>query len=58
MTKADTPTIRLDATPSGLLVRTIFMPNALPAVTMPNLFWHDTGTKYEGLHTWWLAVKE
>jgi len=53
ITEADTPTIRLGATQSGLISDPppssppIFMPDALFAATLP-IF--GTGTKYAGLH--------
>jgi len=55
ITKADTPTIRLGATPSGLVSdpppsSPIFRPDALLAVTLP-LYPGWTGTRYAGLHT-------
>jgi len=54
ITEADTPTIRLGATPFGLHPR-IFKPDALPATTLqaPTLSWLGTGIKYAGLHTQW-----
>jgi len=59
ITEADTPTIRVGVTPSGLTSdpppsSPIFMPDALPAATLP-LSWLGTGTKYAGLHTQWLG---
>jgi len=59
ITEADTPTIRLGATPSRLIsdpppssrhfsARCPFCRNP------PNLSWLGTGTKYVGLHTQWL----
>jgi len=52
MTEADTPTVRLGATPSGLISdpppsSPIFTPDALPAATLP---------KYAGLHAQWFRV--
>jgi len=51
--EADTPTIRLGTTSSGLISdpppsSPIFTPDALPAAT--NLSCLETGAKYEGLH--------
>ena len=55
ITEADTLTIWLGATPTGLISgpppsSPIFMPHALPATTPT---WLGTGTKYADLHTQW-----
>jgi len=55
ITEADTPTIQLATTPSGLISdpppsSPIFTPDALRH-NPPTLSWLGTGTKYAGLHT-------
>jgi len=58
ISESDTLTIRLGATPSGLISDP---PPSSPPFSrrMPflpsNLFWLRTGTKYAGLHTQWLG---
>jgi len=62
ITEADTPTIRLGATPSGLISdpppsSPILTPDALPAATLP--LYPGLGqapTKYAGLHTQWRGL--
>jgi len=59
--EADTPTIQLGATPSGLISDP---PPSYPHFytgypschNPPNLSWLGTGTKYAGLHTQWLGL--
>ena len=52
--EADTPTIQLGATPSGLISGPplsspiSYRPDALPAITLPLLWWLGTVTKYAG----------
>jgi len=57
ITQADTPTIRLGATPSGLISNLLpsfphfFYARCRSCRNAPNLSWLGTGTKYAGLHT-------
>ena len=58
--EADTPTIRLGATPSGLIgdpspSSLHFYAGSPSCRNPPNLSWLATGTKYAGLHTQWLG---
>jgi len=62
ISEADIPTIRLGATPSGLISdpppsSPIFTPDALLATTYPIYpgLGVGTGTKYAGLHSQWLG---
>jgi len=60
ITEADTPTIRLGATPSGLISDPLpsfphFYAGYPSCSNPPNLSWHGTGTNYAGLHTQWLG---
>jgi len=60
ITEADKPTVRLGATPSGLISDP---PPSFPRFyagcpschNPPNLSWLGTCTKYAGLHTQWLG---
>jgi len=63
ITEADTPTIWLCATPSGLISDP--PPSSLhcyagchcpSCLSPPNLSWPGTGTKYAGSHTQWLGL--
>lgn len=61
ITEADTPTIRLGATPSGLISGPLpSSPNfyaRCPSGRNPfTLSWLGTSTKYAGLHTQWLGL--
>ena len=56
ITEADTPTVRLGATPSELISdppppSPIFTPDALPVATLPISFCLRQAQKYAGLHT-------
>jgi len=56
--EADTPTIRLGATSSGLIsnpppTSPIFYAGCPSCRNPPNLSWLGTGTKYAGLHMQW-----
>jgi len=61
ITQADTPTIRMDCHP----IQTNWCPHLCHPHHFyarcpswhnpPNLSWLGTGTKYAGLHTWWLG---
>jgi len=63
ITQADAPTIWMDCHP----IQTNWCPYichphhfyaGCPSLhNPPNLFWLGTGTKYAGLHTWWLGIK-
>jgi len=58
MTEADTWTIRLGATPPGLIsdpspISPDFYMGCSSCHNSPTLFWPGTGTKYAGLHTQW-----
>jgi len=60
ITETDTPTIRLGATPSGLISdpppSSSYFYARCPSCRNPlNLSWLVTGTKYAGLHTQWLG---
>jgi len=59
ISEADTPTIRLGATPSELISDPppsppTFMPDGLPATTLRINPEFGAGTKYTGLYTQWL----
>jgi len=59
ITEVDTPTVQLVATPSELVSdpppsSPIFMPDALPATTLPIYPGSEQVQKYAGLHTPWL----
>jgi len=58
ITEADTPTIRLGATPSGLIsdpppTSPHLYAGCPSRINPPNLSWIGIGTKYVGLHTQW-----
>jgi len=56
ITEADTSTIRMDATPSGLITAHLHHPPFLCWMLFhnpPTLSWLGTGTKYVGLHPQW-----
>jgi len=57
ITEADTPTIRLGATPFGLVSDPLqhppFYAGCPSCGNPPNLFCLGIGTKYAGLHTQW-----
>jgi len=60
ITEADTPTIQLGTTPSGLISdpppsNANFYAGCPSCHNPPNLSWLGTGTKYAGLHTKWLG---
>jgi len=60
VSEADTPTIRLGATPFGLISdpppsSPHFYAGCPSCHNPPNLSWLGTGTKYAGLHTQWLG---
>jgi len=62
ISEADTPTIQLDTTPSGLINNPPpsslqFFARCPSCRNPPNLSWLGTGTKYAGLHTQWLPVE-
>jgi len=62
MTEADTPTIQLDTTPSGLIsnpppLLPHFYAGCISCRNLPNLSWLGTRTKYAGLHTQWRGCK-
>ena len=59
--QADTLTIRLGATPSGLISNPPpssphFYAGFPSCCNPPNIYWLGTGTKYAGLHTQWLGL--
>jgi len=61
ITEADTLTIQLGATPSGLISdpppsSPYFCAGCPSCCNPPNLSWLGTGTKYDGLHTQWLGI--
>jgi len=58
ITAAETPTIGMGATPSGLISDPSpspphFYAGCPSCCNPPNLSWLATGTKYAGLHTQW-----
>jgi len=60
ITEADTPTIPLGATPSGLISDPPpsyphFYARCPSCLNPPNLSWLGAGTKYAGLHTQWFG---
>jgi len=60
ISQADTPTIRLSATPSGLISNPPppspnFMPDALPAATLPIYPGMEQAPNIAGLQTQWLG---
>jgi len=62
ISEADTLTIRLGATPSGLISNPPpssphFYARCPSCRNPPNLSWLGTGTKYAGLHTQWLGIE-
>jgi len=62
ITEAEIPTIRLGATPSGLIsnpphhLSPYFYAEYPSCRKLPTLSWLGTGTKYAGLHTQWRGI--
>jgi len=62
ITQADAPTVWMDCHPSRLIgaltstIPTNFYAGCPSWHNPPNLSWLGTGTKYAGLHTWWIGL--